>query len=209
MRMRLAAVVAAVALLAGCSGPSDGAESPQPVATTQEPSPTPSEDPTTVEPVDQVEVPDVVGMDGLAAQREIEGAGLALDGSAEGEPTDVASQDPEAGTMVDDGSEVSLELVPPAVIDHEIEIEDENIYVWVESTMSSRDAWLITRDLAMNEDLDEGGYFVQFNCTEGGTAGAWNRQANGKIAIGNRGAALTGLNDGAFQSELLDGATCP
>ncbi|MEH0556001.1 hypothetical protein [Streptomyces sp. B21-101] len=56
---------------------------------------------------------------------------------------------------------------------------------------------------------EDAGYFVEINCSTGGTAGADNRLANGKKAVGNIGAASTGLDDGKTEYEAQQGRTCP
>ncbi|MEU8950910.1 hypothetical protein [Streptomyces sp. NPDC048489] len=53
------------------------------------------------------------------------------------------------------------------------------------------------------------GYFVEINCATGGAAKADNRLANGRKAVGNVGAASTGLGDGKTDYEAQQGATCP
>lgn len=56
---------------------------------------------------------------------------------------------------------------------------------------------------------EDAGYFVEINCSTGGTAGADNRLANGKKAVGSIGAASTGLDDGKTEYEAQQGRTCP
>lgn len=55
----------------------------------------------------------------------------------------------------------------------------------------------------------DGGYFVQINCSTGGTDQADNRLANGRFAVGALGAAQTGLKPGAAEFEAEAGRTCP
>jgi len=55
--------------------------------------------------------------------------------------------------------------------------------------------------------LAEGGYFVQINCTTGGTAKFDNRLANGTIAIGRLGMAQVG-GLGEFEG-IISGRHCP
>ncbi|RMB83661.1 hypothetical protein [Streptomyces shenzhenensis] len=72
-----------------------------------------------------------------------------------------------------------------------------------------------TKDLrAVFDDVtakltDDAGWFVEINCSTGGTAGADNRLANGKKAVGNIGAASTGLDDGKTEYEANEGRSCP
>ncbi|MFI5993152.1 hypothetical protein ACIBAC_15120 [Streptomyces sp. NPDC051362] len=63
---------------------------------------------------------------------------------------------------------------------------------------------------AVAADLtDPAGYFVEINCATGGTAKVDNRLANGRKAVGNVGAAATGLGDGKTDYEAQQGRTCP
>lgn len=56
---------------------------------------------------------------------------------------------------------------------------------------------------------EEAGYLIEINCSTGAAKAADNRLANGKKAVGNMGAATTGLKDGATTFEKVAGATCP
>ncbi|UIX33558.1 hypothetical protein [Streptomyces sp. GQFP] len=56
---------------------------------------------------------------------------------------------------------------------------------------------------------EDAGYFVEINCATGGTASVDNRLANGRKAVGNIGAASTGLDDGKTEYEAQEGRTCP
>ncbi|MFJ3867896.1 hypothetical protein [Streptomyces nigra] len=56
---------------------------------------------------------------------------------------------------------------------------------------------------------EDAGYFVQINCATGGTSKVDNRLANGRKAVGNIGAASTGLDDGQTDYEAQQGRTCP
>ncbi|WP_326597763.1 hypothetical protein [Streptomyces sp. NBC_01803] len=63
---------------------------------------------------------------------------------------------------------------------------------------------------AVIADLDEdGGYFVDINCSTGATEAADNRLANGRYARGDSGAAATGLPAGESEFEPVAAATCP
>ncbi|GGR71076.1 MULTISPECIES: hypothetical protein [Streptomyces] len=53
------------------------------------------------------------------------------------------------------------------------------------------------------------GYFVEINCSTGGTSSVDNRLANGQYAAGNIGAATTGLKDGESKFEPVAGRSCP
>ncbi|MYU21207.1 hypothetical protein [Streptomyces sp. SID8352] len=56
---------------------------------------------------------------------------------------------------------------------------------------------------------DEAGWFVQINCSTGGTEKVDNRLANGRKAVGRIGAATTGLKDGDIEFATVDGRSCP
>ncbi|MEU3976879.1 hypothetical protein [Streptomyces bacillaris] len=56
---------------------------------------------------------------------------------------------------------------------------------------------------------EEGGYFVQINCSSGSTEHVDNRLANGKKAVGKMGAVRTGMDDGATEFEPNEGRSCP
>lgn len=55
----------------------------------------------------------------------------------------------------------------------------------------------------------DGGYFVEINCSTGGTAAVDNRLANGKFAVGRLGAAQVGLPAGGHEFAAVEGRTCP
>lgn len=57
---------------------------------------------------------------------------------------------------------------------------------------------------------EEAGYFVLVNCSTGGTPSADNRLANGRMAIGNRGVAATGMAAGEREFALNEhNSGCP
>lgn len=63
---------------------------------------------------------------------------------------------------------------------------------------------------AVRADLtDDAGYFVSINCSTGSTDTYEHRLANGKYAVGSKGAASTGLDEGGTEFETVKGATCP
>ncbi len=63
--------------------------------------------------------------------------------------------------------------------------------------------------VSKHQDLADGGYHVQINCSTGGSASADNRLGNGRFAIGALGAAQVGLKDGASEFKVNEHATCP
>jgi hypothetical protein len=82
------------------------------------------------------------------------------------------------------------------------------VNVYVEQPLTLLDAQLIVADL-MKVDREEGAYFVALSCVEGSTETSDNRLANSTFAIGDRGAALSGLKAGTQDTALVAGATCP
>lgn len=115
---------------------------------------------------------------------------------------------PAEDTNSDDGAPAADPS--PAVPDYIITGRDEqgmqtNLDVEVTTTDGLR---AVFDDVIADLDQD-GGYFVQINCTTGATSAADNRLANGRYAVGNEGAAATGLEDGASDFEPVEGARCP
>ena len=80
-----------------------------------------------------------------------------------------------------------------------------NVVVEVDSTKDLRAVFdAITEDLT-----DEAGYFVEINCSTGGTKDVDNRLANGRYAVGNMGQAATGLDEGGSEFSTHKGRSCP
>ncbi|GAA2427622.1 hypothetical protein ACFP2H_00380 [Mycolicibacterium llatzerense] len=67
----------------------------------------------------------------------------------------------------------------------------------------------IVADLQRRYSDRPDGYFVQINCSLGGTATVDNRLANAKFAVGRIGAARTGLDDGAREVSMVEDRKCP
>ncbi|MFF2493267.1 PASTA domain-containing protein [Agromyces sp. NPDC058064] len=197
MRRLLGSVMLAALALTGCTA-----------------SPKPSAPPTPSTSTDAAIVPDVVGMGGLEAAQALSQAGLAAaprwksTATTNSDLFEVQEQDPAPGTESPRGTEVTLMVGSPPLPEYEVEQAGDLFEVTVAATITARDAHWIVRDIADATDAD-GGYFVSINCSMGGTDLVDNRQANGKFAVGKRGAALTGLAVGASESEIVEGATCP
>ncbi|MCD9592442.1 hypothetical protein [Streptomyces sp. 8ZJF_21] len=96
--------------------------------------------------------------------------------------------------------------IPPYKITHrDTSGNQREIEVQVDSAKSLRIIFDdVTKDLT-----DEAGYTVLINCSTGGSKAADNRLANGTYAVGNIGAAGTGLKDGEKKFEPVEGRTCP
>ncbi|MGW0933138.1 hypothetical protein [Streptomyces sp. NPDC002644] len=56
---------------------------------------------------------------------------------------------------------------------------------------------------------DPAGYFVAINCTTGGTKTVDNRLGNGRVSVGQIGAAATGMDDNSAEFEPNPGRDCP
>lgn len=86
--------------------------------------------------------------------------------------------------------------------------QDGTIRITVDEVPSVEQARMLLDGLQEVFTTD-GGYFVQINCSTGGTPTSDNRLANGKFAIGAIGAARTGLTAGTGTVELVDNPVCP
>jgi len=63
---------------------------------------------------------------------------------------------------------------------------------------------------AVTDDLkQEAGYYVQINCSTGGTAKVDNRLANGRYAVGHMGSVVTGMDEGDTEFSTNEGRSCP
>lgn len=196
------APVAVVVMLAGC-------------AASTPPEPSASKRPTPTSTIQSVTVPDVTGLPGDEAAARLRAAGFEVQPFWGAKRTvdsplfDVLSQTPSAGVSADRGATIELSVGEPPLPAHTVERITDTLYtVTVDQTITQRDAHWLVREVADAETV-EGGYFVNINCAVGGTSAVDNRQANGKFAIGTRGAAITGLSQGQSEAELLAGATCP
>ncbi|MFE0808199.1 hypothetical protein ACFW34_12035 [Streptomyces sp. NPDC058848] len=96
---------------------------------------------------------------------------------------------------------------PPAytVVEQEVEGNRRIVVVEVDSTKNLRAVFdAVTKDLT-----DEAGYFVEINCSTGGTDKVDNRLANGRYAVGRMGSAATGLDEGGSDFSTNEGRSCP
>jgi len=113
-------------------------------------------------------------------------------------------------TACDDSSSASNKPTPAAAPDYKVVKQDDSgnqrqITVEVDTTKGLRAVFDdVTKDLT-----EEAGYLIEINCATGGTESMDNRLANGNLAIGNIGAASTGLEEGGKRFELVDGRSCP
>lgn len=105
------------------------------------------------------------------------------------------------GSSADTGADVP---------DYTISSQDDtgNARTVVIEVDAAKDLEAVFNDVAQTF-TDEGGYFVQINCSTGGTHDVDHRLANGKKAIGNMGEVRTDLKDGQTEFEALDGKDCP
>lgn len=234
-RTRIAAALAAVALLAACSSTPETeptpTAAPRSAATTEAPSPTPAA------PSESPNMPDVVGMPAAEARELLVAERLKVEffdaatgekiteASFDSSTVQVASQEPLAGApkvdsrlawlTVDIGTTMpatpeptAVPMQAPTAPSYEVALEGDIYRVTVDQIVTQSEATAIIVELRAAQQL-EGGYFVQINCSTGGTESADNRLANGKFAIGTRGAALTGLAPGGMEATVNEGRTCP
>ena len=114
----------------------------------------------------------------------------------------------EAEASASAASAAAAEALPFAIEEQPRAGEDGTIRVTVDTVPTADEARGILA--ALRDDFNaEGGYFVQINCSTGGTEVADNRIANGEFAVGAVGAARTGLTAGTGTIEVLDGRVCP
>ena len=159
-------------------------------------------------------MPDVIGMPGRDAKDALERTGFDVetvwdDVEVIADNTlDAVATDPSAGDKVEEGAEVRLVLGVPPLPARSVTEDGDLIEVTVATGVTEREARWIVWEL-MQEYRADGAYFVNINCETGGAPQADNRLANGKFAIGTRGAALTGLAEGKQDTTLVEGASCP
>lgn len=112
-----------------------------------------------------------------------------------------------AGSDDTDSKDREGKVTPPAytVVKQDDSGNKRDIVVEVDHTTDLR---AVFDDVTSNL-TDEAGYYVMINCSTGGTAKVDNRLANGQHAIGNLGAATTGLDEGGSEFSVNEGRTCP
>lgn len=161
-----------------------------------------------------VAIPDVAGMAAFDAGRELNELGFDVSYAIGGELRDpswtltAANTDPAAGSTAPSGSRVRLEMIAEDPISHEIELDGQRAMIWISEPLTIQQAWILSAELA-SQPLVDGGYFIEINCIDGTTDSAYNRQANGRLAVGEKGGEALGLNPGVYVVELREGATCP
>lgn len=99
------------------------------------------------------------------------------------------------------GEEQSADVPPYKVVSN----ADATITVEVESTNGLNRVF----EDAIKDIETDGGWSVLINCSTGATKGSDNRLANGRYAVGNIGAARTGLDDGETAFKVNQDRTCP
>lgn len=111
-----------------------------------------------------------------------------------------------AGSSGDDKTP-STESPAPTYTVGSVDERGQQRYVTVKVTTATglREVFDAVRDRYQ----DEGGYFVSIDCATGGTTKAANRLATGKYAVGQEGAAATGLKDGDSEFTPNQPARCP
>lgn len=111
-----------------------------------------------------------------------------------------------SGSTTPDDKPKTTPTVPHyKVVDENTRGYQRTITVEVDHTTNLRAVFDdVTKDLRENM-----GYIVLINCSTGGTDRMDNRLANGTYAVGNRGRAATGLDEGEKKFELVEGRSCP
>ncbi|MCI3240277.1 hypothetical protein [Streptomyces spinosisporus] len=106
-----------------------------------------------------------------------------------------------------DGSNDKPETKAPPykVVEQDDTGHKRNVVVEVETTKNLRAVF----DAVANDLTDEAGYSIIINCSTGGTKDLDNRLANGQKAVGNMGAATTGLKAGGTEFSTNAGQKCP
>jgi len=167
-----------------------------------------------ITPEPTVEVPDLAGSVSFDALRDLGALGFDAKFTKDGEDVepnwllDVASQSPASGESTPVGSTVEMVLIDTPRPAHTVEIDGEAIDVWVDTSITKLQARAIAHDIE-EMALPDGAYFIRFNCKMGSNETADNRQANGKLSVGDRGEMILGLNSGVYTVEMVEGATCP
>lgn len=107
----------------------------------------------------------------------------------------------------EDDTTTSSDAKPPAynVVQHDKTGNQRQIVIEVDTTDSLRAVF----DAVTGQLDDDAGYYVQINCSTGGTKTMDNRLANGRYAVGRLGAATTGLNEGDTEFSTNPDRTCP
>ncbi|MBX7431128.1 hypothetical protein JDV09_03235 [Mycobacterium sp. Y57] len=85
----------------------------------------------------------------------------------------------------------------------------DTLRVFVDQLYSPSELDSIVAELQQQYADQPDGYFVQINCSTGGTESSDNRLANARFAVGAIGAARLGLADGAREFKPLTGVKCP
>jgi len=210
-KLLLAAALLGALSLSACSTadgerPQSGGPSAPDAARSSEVTPEPT--------VETVEVPDLAGSVSFDALKELGDLGFDAKFTKDGEAVepnwllDVASQSPASGESTPVGSTVEMVLIDTPRPAHTVEIDGEAIDVWVDTSITELQARAIAHDIG-EMALSDGAYFISFNCKMGSNETADNRQANGKLSVGDRGEMILGLNSGVYSVEMVEGATCP
>lgn len=105
----------------------------------------------------------------------------------------------------DDSAEPAADVPEYKITQQDDSGNQRNVEVEVTSTTSLRAVF----DDVTKRLTDEAGYTIVINCSTGGTKSADNRLANGRYAVGQMGAAATGLDAGTADFSTNKGRTCP
>lgn len=111
----------------------------------------------------------------------------------------------------DDSDSTASSTSSPSVPAYRLEVGEKpsTLNVYVPKLPTAGETSLIVEDLQDQYSTQDDGYFVQIFCEESGQFESGNRLANARFAVGNIGAARTGLNDGEKKIDAVVGAHCP
>lgn len=124
----------------------------------------------------------------------------------------VSSEKHDAGTPAASPTSIAASSSTAPVPPYQLETgkKPSSLRVTVDRLHTLPEMTAIVADLQRRFADHPDGYFVQINCSVGGTASLDYRLANAKFAVGRIGAARTGLDDGDREVIMVEGdRKCP
>lgn len=111
----------------------------------------------------------------------------------------------------DDSDSTASSTSSPSAPAYRLEIGEKpsTLNVFVPKLPTAGETSLIVEDLQGQYSGKDDGYFVRIYCESSSHLESGNILANAKFAVGNIGAARTGLNDGEKEIKAINGAQCP
>lgn len=89
-----------------------------------------------------------------------------------------------------------------------VEQRNGTIVIEVDQLLTKDQMIAIVKKLRSKQSA-ESGYWVRINCSTGASRAADNRLGNARFAIGTKGKAATGLNEGEIEVQVNEGRSCP